>query len=102
MRESYKLRVRQGREEEELGRQQEQRREQVESSAVVPCAARHVQGLEERRGRLRRALAGLGEEEGGREGGGGVLKETECPVCLQVAIVSINWPVNLNYCLARR
>ena len=67
MRESYALRVRQGREEEELVQQQEERRR----GALV-----------ERRGRLRRALEGLGEEEEKVEAP--LLKETECPVCLQV------------------
>lgn len=38
--------------------------------------------LVERRGRLRRALEGPGEEEEKVEAP--LLKETECPVCLQV------------------
>ena len=83
MRESYRLRVGQTREEEELIRQQAARREagiEGRRSKLLPVLFKFSI-----RGRLRRALAGLGEGDSEEaEEQLPLLKETECPVCLQV------------------
>ena len=102
MRESYRLRVHQTREEEELIRQQAARREAgIEGRRwgtlkTLSSFANFVQLLfSEIRGRLRKALAGLGEGEfvveDHREDQSPLLKETECPVCLQVDHDGAGW-----------
>ena len=112
VRENYRLSVRQAREEEELMRQQAARREAglegrrskiFVKFCIFICFffcrqfcyfgiffVSHTIFMFPTRGRLRRALAGLGVVDGGvddkddEERETPLLKETECPVCLQV------------------